>query len=486
VFLVGYASLAAFVAVPSKPFGYYGIASVPPGLIDSARWAGQPSDNTLPYRTGQVALHKLGGAQIRDRYAVGWWISDRTPLTGLAFAFAAGALHVTVPANDPTLLRLGMSVRDAYGFWAYNLVAILLNYAIVLGTYLLALVWLGRRRVALVAALVCALMPGVVLNSVYTWPKQAVAYFMLVAAALALRRRPGLCGVFAALGFLCHPGGAFWLLALPFLLWAMRDDAARFRGVLGRYAGGAALTVLPWQLFVSLDLHATSKLALEPLGYVMLYPTDLGTELPIAWHNFVHNGIPFAVWTRLNTLTASIAPIDLTRAAAQPLNHDITVHWTDAHGFSWWGMVGVFLFPAAVVAAVRHWPELRKLTVWLGVPALVSVALGSGVVPPFMSQSMFTVLGLLAVPAAFALLEAGPRVRIALLVAIAFELLTVVWLGLYAPFSISTPARVLFSGSALLAQLALLGWLAVSTGVRSWPIGAGPLLRRDAVERASP
>ncbi len=98
---------------------------------------------------------------------------------------------------------------------------------------------------------------------------------------------------------------------------------------------------------------------------------------------------------------------------------------------------------------------------------------------------MFAALGLLAVPSAFALLDVGPRVRIGLLIVIAFELLTVAWLGLYAPFNVSIPARLLFSTTALIGQLGLLAWLAVSTGALPRPIRADFLVRRTVAERAS-
>jgi len=164
VFCVAFVALSGYVAVVSHPCGVCDPAggTIGPERIETPRWPSQPVDNVLPYRTGQVALHKLGGEQLRDRFAVGWWMTDRTPLTGLSFAFAAAILNVDVPEDDPTLrpaAAVTMTLEDGYGFWAYNLVALLFNCAIVLGAYLLGRIWKGPR-VAAAAALVVALLPG--------------------------------------------------------------------------------------------------------------------------------------------------------------------------------------------------------------------------------------------------------------------------------------------------------------------------------------
>jgi hypothetical protein len=58
VFAVAFISMAAFSAVPSNPYGEWSGDTVGPGRVDSPRWPGLPSDNTLPFRTGQVALYK--------------------------------------------------------------------------------------------------------------------------------------------------------------------------------------------------------------------------------------------------------------------------------------------------------------------------------------------------------------------------------------------------------------------------------------------
>lgn len=467
VLVVAFISMAAFSAVPSIPYGNWTADTVGPGRVDSPRWPGLPADNTLPFRTGQVALYKQGGANIRDGYSPGWWLSDRTPLTGLDFAFAASALGVHVsPTNleERPTKAVPMVEQDGEGFWAYQLVAMLLNLAIVLGVYLLARVWLGRR-IATVAALLAAVMPGLFLNGIYTWPKQAVAYFVLVGAACAIRRRPVLAGAFAALAYLTHPAGLFWIPSIALVLLWDGETRARARSMLARFMAPLAVLVAPWIYFTSQIMHATSRWTTAPLGYQMTDPRHFGAQLSIAWHDFVSNGPLFAIWTRVQSTAGSLFPIDLNdtpqNVAGHGFNSQIMMGWIDAHGFSIWGMAGVILFPFAIVHLVRDWPTFRRIAMWMVLPALIFVELGSGFAYPFANQSMFALVGVIAIVAAAGLLSAGRRVRVVLLACACFELLSMAYGGLYRPFRIGVGTGVLLTAIAVLGQLALFVALAI-------------------------
>ena len=436
--------------------------------MDSPRWPGLPVDNSLPYRTGQVALYKRGGSNIRDRYAVGWWLSDRTPLTGLDFAFAAGALGVHVDSGyveETAATAVPMKVVDYQGFWAYQVVAIFLNLAIILGVFLFGRVWLGER-VAAVAALVAAVMPGLFLNGIYTWPKQAVAYFVLIAVACALRRRPVLSGIFAGLGYLTHPAG-LWIPAIGILLLSDGELRSRAGGSLVRFLAPVAVLAAPWEFFTSQIMHATSRWTTAPLGYLMSDPTHFGAQLSIAWHDFLTNGILFAVWTRVQSTAGSLFPLDLNSTpqylkGAGGFGPQIMVSWSAAHGFSVWGMAGLALFPFALVFLVRDWHRFRQIALRLVLPAVLVAELANGEAYPFANQSMFALVGIIAVVAAFGLLKARRRWRLVMLAAMGFELLTMVYGGLYRPFDVGVGSAVILTVIALFGQLALFLALAVN------------------------
>lgn len=488
VLLVAYGAIASFSAMPSHPWGNWGPATVGPDLVYSPRWPGMPSDNLLNFRTGQVVLHKRGGTEIRDRYAVGWWLSDRTPLPGLVFAFTAGALGVHVEPDDPTVTAgpsIAMAVKDDWGYWAYQLSSMLLNLAIVLGVYVLARVWLRDWRLAFGAALLTAVLPGLFLNAIYPQAKQTVAYFTLMAAACALSRRPLLTGGCAALAYLSHPSGMMWAPAALLLLYAANPAAReRWLSTLVRFGGAFALLALPWQLFTSQVMHATSRLSLSPLGAHIADPEDPWPSVTHAWDLFREQGLLYALWVRVQSTAGSLFPQDLFSAptlvpGGSGYGASIGQMWTSAHGISVWGMVGIVLFVPIVLTVARRWPELRLLFLWFLLPGLLFVEVWNGFAFPFSNQSMYTVVGVLAICGAMTLRDASARVRLVLWCGIAFELLTVVYGVLYEPFNISTGARLLFTIGAVGGHLALLVALGFACGL--FP----PLRRPQRVPRGA-
>jgi hypothetical protein len=472
-FLLAFAALAAFAAPPSDPYGSWSDITVGPGRVDTPRWPSLAADNTLPFRTGQVALFKQGGEHIRDAFSPGWWLSDRTPLTGLDFAFAAGALGVHVSSINleaQPSSAVAMTFKDRFGFWAYQLVAMMLNIAIVLGVYLLARVWLGRR-IATVSALVAAVLPGLFLNAVYTWPKEAIGYFALVAAACALRRRPVLAGVGAGLGYLAHPAGVFWVLPLALMLLADDQLRARAGHTLLRFFGAAVALAAPWLYFTSEVMHATSRWTTAPLGYLMTDPRHLGAQLADAWHFFTSHGLFYALWVRAQSTAGSLFPLDFWHplpSAPYGYRTSALFLWSVVHGFSIWGMVGMVLFPFAIVVLAREWPTFRTLTLRLVVPALVLVELGNGLSYPFANQSMFPLVGLLAIVVGVGLLAATRRARLVLLAIAGIELLSLAYGSLYRPYNISLTSAATFTAIAVISQIALLTALAGQLDLLRW------------------
>jgi hypothetical protein len=321
--------------------------------------------------------------------------------------------------------------------------------------------------VATVAALVAAVMPGLFLNGIYTWPKQAVAYFVLIAVACALRRKPLLAGVFAGLGYLTHPAGLFWIPAIAVLLLSDAQLRARVRSTLVRFLVPVAVLAAPWEFFTSQIMHATSRWTTAPLGYLMTDPTHFGAQLSIAWHDFETNGILFAIWTRVQSTAGSLFPLDLNATpqylkGAGGFGPQIMVSWSAAHGFSVWGMTGLALFPFAVVFAVRDWRRFRQLALRLVLPAVVVAELANGEAYPFANQSMFPLVGIIAIVAGFGLLEAGRRWRLVMLACMGLELLTMVYGGLYRPFDVSVGTAVVLTAIAVAGQLTLFVALAVN------------------------
>lgn len=471
VFLAAFVAAAAFVAVPSRPPGVGGLGVVPPGRIDTARFASMPSDNTLPYRTGQVALYKQSG-QLRDVFAPGWWITDRTPLVGLDFAFGTGALGVPMRSDNPDLhsnAGTQMQIKDPYAYWFYNQVSELLAAAAVLGAFLLARVWKRDVRIATAAALVAALSPGLFLNTIYTWPKAAIAYFVLAAAALALRRASVGAGVFVALAYLCHPAGGFWAPSVLAVLLLDGRLRARWAGVVARFAGAVVIVVLPWQLFSTLHMHAFSRWLFWPLGAVVTDRTNLGAALSSGWRQFEARGIAGNLWVRVESTATSLFPTDLSGpGAANGMPHltDTQVYWARAHGFSIWGMVGLVLFPAVILWIARNWRTERAMLIALVVAYVVVAVLAAGFPDTWSSQSAYPLIGVCAILAGEMLLAVRRRMRALLWLSIAVELLTTAYISEYAPYHAPAVAVVGFAVLGIGAQICLLAALASRIGLR--------------------
>jgi hypothetical protein len=309
--------------------------------------------------------------------------------------------------------------------------------------------------------LVAALAPGLFLNEIYTWPKAPTAYLVLVAFALGLRKRALGAGAFAALAYLCHPTGAFWIPSVAAVLLSTRGGRAW--GELGRFAGAAAIVVVPWQIFTSAYMHAFSKELFWPLGAVIDTRTNLSAALSEAWGQFTQRGLAGNVWVRVESTASSLFPVDLSGPGAgngMPHLLDAKLYWARAHGFSLWGMLGLFLFPATILFLVRHWPRDRTVLLSAVAPYLLVVILATGFPDTWSSQSGYPLVGLLAVFSGEMLLSASVRTRWVLWTAMAVELLTTAYVCEYSPYNAPTATLVVFGLVGIGAHLALILWLA--------------------------
>jgi len=260
------------------------------------------------------------------------------------------------------------------------------------------------------------------------------------------------------------PSVAILLLAAPRPLLAGPRPRLRWRPLVAYLATAAALAV-PWVAFTSGVMHASTRLLTWPLGATMPDPTDLGGSLSRTWEQFVDRGPLFALWVRIESTAGSLFPLDLGRKPAGvpgggTYADNVWLLWTNAHGLSIWGMTGLVLFVAAIASLSRRWPRERLLVVGFVLPALVLAWLANGFLYPFATQSMFPLVGLLAIQAAIALLSVSPRVRWALLACMAIEFLSVAYGALYRPFNIDLAPGVGLTAVAVTGHLALLMALA--------------------------
>ena len=208
-----------------------------------ASWS---SDNELPWLFAEGVRNHWDLAGL---FGGGWRPTDRTPLMTGAHLLVADVFAWLQRGNDGTYLRGLAFNAAAVAFSALWVPAALFLLEAMLG--------LPRRR-ALAVVIVVGLLPFVIFNTVYGWPKAFGASFGLAAVVMAvLASQPvreaslRLCvvtfGGLGALSILAHASGALFLL--PAAIWLVmvtrkKDPRALLLGA----ALGAAL-LLVWILY---------------------------------------------------------------------------------------------------------------------------------------------------------------------------------------------------------------------------------------------
>lgn|GEM_PF-4596147 len=463
IWLLSFASVAAFVALPTAVPSDPSLFSVPAERVETPRVPGMPADSHLPYRTGQLALHEIGGEALRDQYHPGWWISDRGPLSGLVFAFGAAVSRVDVPSEDPLLAPADENVMmftDPYGYWLYLLISTATATASVLGVYALGVRWFGRRN-AITGSLLFCLMPGVFIYSIYPRPALVQVLPALLALLLVSERRYWLAGAAIGACYLAHPTGAVWGLAALVVLWlSVRSFRPMVEGG-ARVAGAAALVALPWMLFTSQVVGGTSRLSMRPLGAPLSDPTQPAAGVAAAWSALLDRGLWEVPWVRAVSVVRSVIPME-----ALDVPGEVGRAWVGFHSVAAWGLVGLVAFPLAVVAVAKLPRPVRTKVLAVGAAVVGVNILIAGHPETFFYQGLLPLVGLFALGLATWARTWSVGWRLALVVAVVLEFLGLVWASvLFDPFGTPTWIVVVFTSIAAVAQLGLpSGWFAPWSG----------------------
>lgn len=472
VWLLLFVSVAAFLAVPSSPSFPSTAFTISAGRVETPRAPGLPADSHLPYRVGQLVLLRDGGEALRDGFHPGWWISDRGPMNGLVFAYAAGAAGVAIPAPDLISLSAEGSVVefvDPYGYWLYLLVSAAVGTAGVLGVIALARTWLPGRH--LLAGVVFCLMPGIFIYAIYPRPSLALVLPALAGIAAAVQRRPLVAGCAVASCFLIHPTGAVWVAATV-VVAVMSCERSRplLRTTASVLVAPAALA-LPWMVFTSQVVGGSSRMLVWPLGAKLTDPTDPAGGLSEAWTALVDRGLWSVLTVRIDATVQSIIPNSFRDL---PGSLDSPFDWFYVHALSAWGITGLVLFPLGVWGIARvPTPARRRMVVVLAVVVGLNV-LAEGFPESYFPQSLLPLCGLLAIGVVALVRFWDLPWRLVVVSLAAIELGSMVWgPWLFVPVNISTGGLAAMVLLAVLAQLMLLG-LAVRW-FRDERVGSGDL-----------
>ncbi|MFN8026216.1 MAG: hypothetical protein U0W40_07655 [Acidimicrobiia bacterium] len=280
------------------------------GTISRTLEAGPRSDSRISYNV--IALLAHGDSpysRTGHDYYFPYNFYARGPVAGLgagAVVMSSGGAPARAFPDAP------WEPFDTQGFAAYRVTMMLLNATAVLSVAGLGSLFLRRRHVVALAALV-ALSPFVTYQVYFTWPKLLAGSYALAAAVALVRRRPALAGLLLGVGYLAHPSAMFTAPALVLGWLVLRRRAPVGLVPTGDDAGRSALTAIEsprWLLDWAVDLRGSAWLYPWPAWFLLSrgHTTDYFTGYSTSAYG--HEGASAADWvrSRLHLLANTFVP----------------------------------------------------------------------------------------------------------------------------------------------------------------------------------
>jgi hypothetical protein len=322
------------------------------------------ADNYIPFAVGEFFLRGVSFKNVRPILPANE-VSNRTILMSLVampFRVALGA-----PYDHPSLGTYNYiggtwpdvsKLNQGSYFEQFAVVGLVLNSLMLLGLFIFCSS-LGANSVLPIAAILYMTNPYFIVQTIYTWPKDLAAFFILLAwTSLRSGHRPAIVAALLALAYHCHPyaivfAGCVGLFYLS--QWKRGRIALRSAAV---YAGVFAVILAPWFIWTRLVLQIPPDLIAQNFS-------GLGTEA--AWISPIN-----FIWIRLynsfdltGLMSLGVYPFDLT---------PVLIYWERSVP----GIVGLILiFPALAQCA-----RLPRPTPWLWYgllgPAALILAIFSG------------------------------------------------------------------------------------------------------------
>jgi len=339
-----------FVALPS-PIAYASFNIKVQHLLDTPA-----ADNYIPYRIAQFVINRL---DLQHTTFLGdWSIADRTPLMGLVAAFLLQVLHVNVPSEFLWTLPAAAQ-GNSYQF--FQMIGCFLNSLVILGAYMF-LKQLFNRKVAQITTILLVVSSFVLLNTIFTWPKNLAAYFVFISYYLLLKGRAISSGFAASLAFLSHPLGAIYVVGGS--VYAIYKKAGRI------FFLSSVLTVLPWFLWSLLLFGAggISRFVYYPISPSTVPPPNQPTYV---LEQFIKTPLKVVLWNRVVTAYNMLAPFPLSTRIT-PETSIVNTILVPTTIFTLAGALGLSMFLFCYYGFARSFRLYKKeLTSFVIVPFLV-------------------------------------------------------------------------------------------------------------------
>lgn len=322
----------------------------------------QANDNYVPYRQAQFIINRSDPGN--DCFICEWGVGffQRTPLMG---AVTAG--YFTLLNDKPPIDYLwSKSAADpSHTYLKFQIISQILNSLLILPAFYI-LTKMFKKRVAIISCAFLITSPFFLYNSVFSWPKSLVAFFVLAMWLLLLenkRRYTIIAGIAGGLAYLTHDLAMFYIASGALMLLYHR----RYKDTL-ILSGISASLALPWMFISSFIYKKPSTFILYPFSLDGL-PQPGNQEAIIK--KFLHTSPLEIISIRFDTLFYLLTPYDLIYKLG---NQDIFRRIWAVSLYSVPGSLGLGLVIPTILGAIK---KIQKLDFWIlvSVPILLSAAI---------------------------------------------------------------------------------------------------------------
>ena len=282
-YLIFLAFIHLFISLPFKledqlPDGAYVFKEHTLNVKLQALNRNLPADNYIPYAFSQFLEKGISFEKNRPMLP-GQEVSNRTILMGLDAAFFLAIISPVEKEPSQMISEyeyLGVTWPDASSLNSDQEYQYFLDLSLVLNSLFLFAVFLlvGRafnENRALGAVLLLMTLPYTINQATFAWPKFLMAYFLILAAYLALfkPRNYLLMAFFLGLAYHSHPAALVYIGAIG-LYWMItnfsKDNLKLYALRLVKLGGLLGLIILPWFIWTGLVIKIPSDLVAQNIA----------------------------------------------------------------------------------------------------------------------------------------------------------------------------------------------------------------------------
>jgi hypothetical protein len=320
------------------------------------------NDNYIPYRQAQFFVNNSDPA--KDSFINEWGVGffQRTPLMGAVVAQYFNSFSDRPPIG----YTWSSDSQDRDNTYVkFQIIAQILNSVFILPAFYL-LIYFFKRKAAIMAILFIIPSQFFLYNSIFSWPKSLVAFFILLSWLLLTKKGKGyvlLAGVTSGFAYLTHDLAVLYIGASCIFLLSQK----RFKDT---FIFGAAATIfaIPWIVISSVVYSKPSSFLYYPVSTSGIPQIENRSQII---QTFQRTPLIRLLKIRLESLYYLLSPYQLIYSeGGQTIERRV---W--ALGlYSILGSVGVGLIIPMVFGVVKRIKDIR-LWILILVPVILSVVM---------------------------------------------------------------------------------------------------------------